>query len=121
MAFNVRVFGYAGIRQIEQLMPKQYTADTVFVNEEPCLWDQILSASGVAVSSSVVALVPDRTTIVFVEVPDGQQVRYEVQPQGPTGTGVRTAGTHSRRGSGTFPLAWNPGYTLSVVDAASFP
>jgi len=55
MAFNVRVFGDAGIRQIEQLMPKQYTADTVFVNEEPCLWDQILSASGVAVSSSVVA------------------------------------------------------------------
>ena len=77
--------------------------------------------SGAAVSSSVVALTPDPTTLVCVEVPDGQQIRYEVQPQGPTAPGARTAGNLSRRASGFFNLAWNPGYTLSVIDASGLP
>ena len=120
--FNVRIFGYAGLRQIEQLMPKQFTSDTVFVPDEPCLWSQLLvvDSGGAAVVSAVVAAVPDKTTIVCVEVPDGKQIRYEVQPQGPLGGGARAAGNLSRRMSGFSNLAWNPGYTLSVCDASAF-
>lgn len=118
MAFNVRLFGYMGIIQVQQRLVQQYSADSVFLNEEPCLWSQVLNCSAVAISSAVIGTVPDKTTLVCVEVPDGQQIRYEVQPQGPTGSGVRVAGNASRRGSGWFNLYWNPGYTLSVIDAA---
>lgn len=123
MAFNVRIFGYSGVQQIEQDHPKQYTADTVFVPVEPCLWSQTISVaegSGVASVSAVVALVPDRTNFVCIEVPDGKQIRYEVQPQGPTAPGARVAGNDSRRMSGFSNIYWNPGYTISIVDAAFY-
>ena len=120
MAFNCRIYGYAGIIQAHERLVKQYNSDSVFLNEEPCLWSQLIVASGVAAVSAVVAP-PDSTTLVCVEVPDGQQIRYEVQPQGPTAPGARTAGNLSRRASGFFNLAWNPGYTLSVIDASGLP
>lgn len=123
MAYNVRIFGYSGVEQIEQDMPKQYTSDTVFVPTEPCLWSQVIAVAegtGVASTSTVIATVPDKTRFVCVEVPDTKQIRYEVQPQGPTGSGARTAGTASRRMSGFSNLKWNPGYALSIVDAAFY-
>lgn len=119
MAFNVRVFGYAGIIQVQQRLVKQYSGDAVFLPDEPCLWSQVISCSAIAASSTVIATTPDNTTFVCVEVPDSCQIRYEVQPQGPTGSGARTAGNASRRASGYFNLAWNPGYTISVIDAAN--
>ena len=118
MAFNVRIFGYAGIIQVHQRLVKQFSSDSVFLNEEPCLWSQIISCGAVANQSTVVNLNPDTTRLVMVEVPDGSQIRYEVQPQGPTVPSARVAGNLSRRASGFFPLYWQPGYTLSVVDAA---
>lgn len=121
MAFNLRIFGYSGIIQVEQRLIKQFSSDAVFLNEEPCLWSQVISCSAVAAVSTVVNLTPDTTKFVMVEVPDGQQIRYEVQPQGPTATGARTASTLSRRASGFFPLAWSPGVTLSAIDAAGLP
>jgi len=123
MAFNVRIFGYAGIEQIEQNHPKQYTADTVFVPTEPCLWSQVVSvAEGTgAVSTSAVVAAPDRTRVICVEVPNGKQIRYEVQPQGPTAPGARVAGNASRGMSGFSTLLWNPGYTLSIADLAFYP
>lgn len=122
MPFNVRIFGYSGVEQIEQNHPKQYTADTVFVPTEPCLWSQLLVVpdGGGAVNSAVIATVPDRTKFVCIEVPDGKQIRYEVQPQGPTAAGARTAGNESRRMSGFSNILWNPGYAISICDAAAF-
>lgn len=124
MAYNVRIFGYSGVEQIEQNIPKQYTADTVFVPTEPCLWSQVLNiaeGAGAVSTSTVVAIVPDQTRFVCVEVPDGKQIRYEVQPQGPTAPGARVAGNASRRMSGFSSLKWNAGFTLSMVDAAFWP
>ena len=123
MAYNVRVHGYSGVTQIQQNMPKQYTADTVFVPDEPKLWSQVVVVSegdGVASQSVVVNLNPDNTRFVCVEVPDGKQIRYEVQPQGPTGSGVFTAGNLSRRMSGFSTLNWGRGYTISLCDAAFY-
>jgi len=122
MAFNVRIFGYSGVQQIEQDHPMQYTADTVFVPTEPCLWSQVLAVptGGASVESAVVGLVPDKTRFICVEVPDGEQIRYEIQPQGPTAPNARFAGNLSRRMSGFSNLYWSPGYTISVCDAASF-
>lgn len=118
MAYSVRIFGYPGIIQVRQSLPKQFTADTVFLNDEPCLWSQIIACDGTARSSTVVNLGNDTTQVVCVEVPDGSQIRYEVQPQGPLAPGARVAGNLSRRASGFFNVAWGPGFALSVVDAA---
>lgn len=118
MAYNVRLFGYQGILQVPIHLPRQFNSDSIFLNDEPCLWSQVISVSNVAAVSAVVALNPDKTTIVCVEVPDGMQVRYEVQPQGPTAPGARVAGNASRRASGFFNLSWNAGYTISLIDAA---
>lgn len=118
---NIRLFGYKGIVQMTQRMPKQYSADSVWVPEEPALWSQVIATNGATpVTSTVVNLVPDTTTFVCIEVPDAFQIRYEVQPQGPLAVGARIAGNLSRRASGFSNIAWGAGYTLSVVDAASF-
>jgi len=124
MAFNVRVFGYSGVQQVEQDHPKQFTADTVFTPTEPCLWSQVISVAegtGAESHTSVIATVPDPTKFICVEVPPGKAIRYEVQPQGPTGGGVRTAGNASRSLSGFATLPWGRGYALSMVDAVFYP
>lgn len=124
MAYSVRVFGYAGVAQIEQNHPKQYTADTVFTPDEPCLWSQVVNVAegaGAESHTTAIATVPDNTKFVCVEVPAGKAIRYEVQPQGPSGSNVRTAGNASRSLSGFATLPWGRGYTLSMVDAAFYP
>ncbi len=124
MAYNVRVFGYSGVAQIEQDHPKQYTADTVFTPNEPCLWSQaipVAEGTGVVSTTTVIATTPDKTKFICVEVPPGKAIRYEVQPQGPTGSNARVAGNASRSLSGFATLPWGPGYALSMVDAAFYP
>lgn len=119
--FSVRIFGYRGIIQVQQRLVKQYTADSVFLLEEPYLWSQVLAvpAGGGAVSSVVVAS-PDQTMLLRVEVPDAQQIRYEVNPNGPNAVNTRVAGNASPRLSGFDNFAWGPGYTISIADAASY-
>jgi hypothetical protein len=70
--------------------------------------------------SSVVQPPPDLSQILRVEIPDNQQVRYELNPNGPTATTARVAGNNSPRLVGFDQFPWAAGYTLSVCDAASF-
>lgn len=119
MSFNVRLFGYSGIIQVGQPEAQQFSSGAVFLNEEPCLWSQLLVCDGSsnAVTSAAITTVPDGTQMVCVEVPDGHEIRYEVvQP----GVAARAVSSSSRRGSGSFNLAWSPGYTLSIIDAPTF-
>lgn len=116
---NIRIFAYTGMRQILQLQPKQYTGDTVFVLEEPYIWSQVLASNGATpVPSAPVAT--DGSTILRIEVPDGFQIRYEINPNGPNASNARAAGNGSPRLSGSDQFAWGPGYSISFVDAASF-
>ena len=119
--FNVRLFGYSGIIQIQQDMVKQFNADSVFLLNEPYLWSQLLlvPGGGAAISSAVVAA-PDNSTILRIEVPDAQQVRYEINPNGPSAVTTRIAGNTSPRLSGFDQFSWGRGYTISVCDAAAF-
>lgn len=119
--FNVRIFSYQGIVQIHQRLVKQYSADSVFLLDEPYLAAQLLAVpgGGGAVSSTVFP-VPDNSTILRIEVPDGQQVRYEINPNGPLASNARVAGNTSPRLSGFDQFSWGKGYTLSVCDASGF-
>ncbi len=115
MAFNVRIFSYKGIRQIPQLLVRQFNADSVFVVDEPYLWQQTISVSSVA--ASTVAQDPDKGTIVRIEIPDNQAIRYEFNPPGRTAI----AGTNSPRLTGSDQFPWVKGATLSLIDAVNLP
>lgn len=122
MAFNVRIFGYKGIIQIQERMVKQYTAASVFLTEEPCEWSEVLSVTGAPITSTVLTSDQNGGAIICaVEVPDNQAIRYEIQPRGPDGTAARTAGNASRKLTGVDVFSWNYGFTISVVDALAFP
>jgi hypothetical protein len=122
VAFNVRIFGYNGLTQMYVSHQRRMATDTVWMAEEPPVW----SALGVSNGATPVPLFfpgpgVDTARVLGIEVPDGEQIRYELQLLGPTASNARTAGTLSRRMSGFDYIAWTAGATFSFVDAASFP
>lgn len=119
---NIRIFAYRGMRQIQQLLVKQFNADSVFVLDEPYTWSQVLALAGATPVSStpVTGAADNNSTILRIEVPDGVQIRYEINPSGPSASNARTAGNSSPRLAGFDNFAWGSGYSLSIVDAANF-
>jgi hypothetical protein len=119
--FNLRLFTYRGIVQVQQRLVKQYNADSVFLLDDPYIASQLLivPAGGGAISSAVFGI-PDGSQVLRVEVPDGQQIRYEINPNGPSAVTARVAGVNSPRLSGFDQFVWAAGYTFSACDAAAF-
>lgn len=121
MSFPVRLYGHAGLARMTVISAGQFSSDSVFQLTQPYLWTQLLSASGTAVSSTIPALPAgmslDATTILRIEVQDGQSIRYEVNPPGRN----IAAGTQSPILTGRDQIKWGQTFTLSIVDAASFP
>lgn len=114
----VRIFGYAGIVQIEQKLVKQFNSSSVFMRQEPSLWAQKLTLNG-ATPVEMTVQPNDTATMVIVEVDDSVSVRYELNPGGVLGTGHRNASTNSPRLSGIDAFQWFKGATLSFVDASA--
>lgn len=118
--FNIRVFVYRGIRDINTVLPKQFSSDSVKVNDDPSLSSQVVS---VANTGQAYESVPDAndvgSTCAIIEVPDNQAVRYEINPLGPTGSGHRNASTTSRRIVGDHIVNWGAGFSISVIDAST--
>ena len=122
MAFNVRIFGYSGLQQMHISQQTNLATDAVWLAEEPPLWSAVAASN----SGTPVAIVfpgpgADSAKVIGIEVPDGQQIRYELQLLGPSASNARTAGNLSRRMSGFDYIPWSAGATFSFVDAASFP
>lgn len=115
MAFNVRIFAHEGLSQMPLIMPKQHSEDSVFQLTQPYLFSEVISVGAVAVSSA-----PNNTprvTILRIEVPDGQAVRYEINPSGRN----VAAGTQSPILSGHDQFVFAPGWSISMIDASSLP
>lgn len=121
MAYNVRIFGYSGIVQVQQRLVKQYNADSVFLLDDPYLWSQkLVIAEGGGIATPSVVVVADKATVLYIQCPDGKQVRYEFNPNGPTASNARIAGDLSPRISGFAQLPWAAGASISLADAAFF-
>lgn len=115
MAFNVRLFAHEGLQQMKLVLPIQHSEDSVFQLTQPYLWAQTKSVSAAAISSD--ADNTARVNILRVEVPDGQAIRYEINP--PSRNVV--AGSGSPILSGHDQFAFQPGWTISMIDAAGLP
>ena len=120
MAFNCRIYGHDGLVAMKVIQDSgQNHTDSVYHLRQPYLWQQLLSVTASAISSTAVT-VPvsgysnDPTTIIRIEVPDGQTIRYEIN--GPNRTAV--AGVNSPSLSGKDQFQFGAGYTISMIDAA---
>jgi hypothetical protein len=120
VAFNVRIFGHQGTRQLLQIIPQQFTAQISEVLVQPYNWSQVVATNGATAVNSVLVAPPDTAALVMIEIPDGQTIRYEFNPLGRPG-GAVVAGNTSPRLSGISIFPWTAGTIVSIVEAASFP
>jgi hypothetical protein len=116
MSFNVRVFGYKGIRSFPRLSFQQRADDSVSVLEEPYEWRQLLLVNG-TVPPAFTTVIPDLAQILRIEVPEGNMIRYELNSPGRFA--IADNGSPKQVGDQNYP--WGPGWSLSIVDAASYP
>lgn len=119
-SFNVRLFGFAGTKQIPQLLARQYSESVSEVFNEPYVWTQIVATTGLSFAASSVKVTPDLAKIVVIEVPDLKAIRYEFNFPSRV-NGPVLAGQISPKATGFTMLPWEAGTTLSIVDAALFP
>jgi hypothetical protein len=117
MAFNCRIFGYRGLRQIRHIQNVQFTSDTVYALEDPYVWSQVFSINGAVQTPAFVTVPNDVSQVIGIEVQIGMAVRYEINPPG---RNVQ-AGTQSKRLQGWDVYPWGQGFSVSLVDAAAFP
>lgn len=119
MAFNVRIFGYRGVRQMNDINPKQLNTAQVNVLVQPYEWSQVITTNGATAVASI-AVPNDLATVLRIEVPDGQTIRYEINIPNRAG-GAVSAGNASPAHSGRDQFDWTPNSTISIVEQASFP
>lgn len=115
----VRIFGFRGMEQMPVSLPKYFSSDSVYQLVYPYDWKASLTTNGVTpVSASAPA---DGggviTSILRVEVPDGQSIRYEINPPTRQG-GVLAAGINSPILSGINMFYFRGGFSFSCIDAA---
>lgn len=123
MAFNVRIFGHDGLARLKVMTQTQFASDSVYHLKQPYLWAQNIAVSGVAAPSAPNVTIPtgktqDTTSVIAIEIPDGQAIRYEINPPG---NNPRVANTNSPRLTGNNVLEFGPNYTISMIDAAGLP
>lgn len=118
MAFTVRIFGHRGIEQLHVNNPKAFSSDAIYQLVQPYEWGQALVSNGLTPVVSAPVAAPDATQILRIEVPDGQAIRYEINPTNRTG-GAVAAGPNSPILSGINQFYFRQGWTLSIIDAAT--
>lgn len=119
MAFNVRIFGHRGLQQIPVNKPTQFSSDSVMQVTQPYEFSQVLSVSGAATPSAPVADANSgsQVNVLLVQVPDGETVRYEINPPGRS----IAASTNSPAMSGQNYFYFKSGWSISLIDAAALP
>lgn len=114
-AFNVNIFGYRGLAQIPEVLPKQMKTDSVQVLVQPYEFRQQLivpDAPGVIASNASVLDTP----VLRIEVADNHTVYFEVNPPNREG-GIVQASALSPSMSGKDILYFGKGWTISLMSA----
>lgn len=120
MAFNVRIFGHAGLIRMRVVnAADQFSSDSVYQLQQPYLWRETLTTNGLTAVSSAVQSTPagqtqDKTSVLRIEVPDSQAIRYEVNPPGRS----TSADSNSPIMSGHNQVQFGAGWTISIIDAS---
>lgn len=121
MSFTVRIFGHDGLSRMRVLGSGagQMSTDSVFQLNQPYLWAQQLVTNGATPVGSTPAALPsgmtrDNTDMLRIEVPDGQAVRYEVNPP----NRAIAASANSPLLTGLNQIKFGSGWTISIIDAA---
>jgi hypothetical protein len=114
--YNVRVLGFRGVQQIPLINSRQFSSDSVFQLIYPYEFSQTLSIApgGGAVSSAADA--GKQTQILRIEVPDGQTIRYEINPPGR----AIAAGANSPSLSGKDQFSFAVGWSVSIADIGAY-
>mgnify|MGYP001612348418 CR=1 FL=1 len=117
MAFTIRLHTYRGNTQMMDVLPKQYSADSVRMLQEPYEAAEALVSNGLVPVTSTADTIHTQVNMIRVEVPDGQSIRYEVLQPG----SARVVGVNSPRMSGIDFYPFYPGWRFSFIDQASAP
>jgi len=115
--YNVRVLGFRGVQQIPLINSRQFSSDSVMQLVYPYEFSQVLVVAGNGGPVSSAADPGKSTTILRIEVPDGQTIRYEINPPGR----AIAAGANSPSLSGKDQFAFNVGWTVSIADVGAYP
>lgn len=120
MSFNVRLFGHSGLTRMEVRNPHQFSSDSVFQLTQPYLWasgplpSNALTPVSYTNTSTPAGQTLDGTQVLRIEVPDGQAIRYEVNPPNRN----VAASTNSPILTGSNQIAFGSGWTFSFIDAS---
>lgn len=115
---TVRIFGYRGLARIPVTQDGGTSGnDSVYVLEQPYLWNQLVTTGATSVISTVAAVPSghtiDPTRLLRIEIPDGSSVRYEVSMNGQT----VTASASSPLLTGRDQIQFGPNALIALIDA----
>lgn len=123
MAFNVRLFGYAGLSRFGVVNPSQLATDSVFQLSQPYLWASgpISSDGSIPVTfvnaSAPAGITHDMTAVLRVEIPSGVAIRYEINPPNRSATPT----DDSPLLWGNTNLEFEIGWQFSFIEAGAAP
>jgi len=120
MSFSVRIFGHSGLLRMKVVNSHQFSSDSVFQLSQPYLWGTLLTSNGTTPVNYTFTGLPanqtqDTTDILRIEVPDGDAIRYEVNPPGRS----VAASANSPILTGNNQIKFGVGWQFSFIDAAN--
>lgn len=111
---KVRIYGYRGVQQIGRINPRQHSYDSLMVLYEPYEWAVAVDTNG-ATPVAMTPQSPDNATVIRIEVPDSEAIRYEINPPGRS----TVASVNSPKLQGKDYFHWGAGWTVSIIDASA--
>lgn len=112
MAFNINFFGYRGFKQIPTLLPQQFTSQSNYGFWQPYEWRQQVASNGAVPVASAPQAAGDQTKLLWIEIPAGSSIRYEVCPPG----SLRVPDASSPLMAASDWVAFEQGWTFKFIE-----
>lgn len=112
MAFNLNVFGYRGFKQIPTVHPHQHSETVNLGFFQPYEFRQQVVSAGATPVATAPTAAPDLTALLYVEIPSGNSIRYEVKPPGST----RVVDASSPLMAASDWVSFSQGWTFQFIE-----